>query len=79
MVEDLGRHAQSVEPRVHPRRIVGRVVGLARLGHIDHRDRLRHRRLDPDSGLDLRPRTRVRINTTYEYNTVSLAEGDVAS
>ena len=27
-------------------------------------------------GLDLRPRTGVRINTTYEYNTVSLAEGD---
>jgi hypothetical protein len=26
-------------------------------------------------GLDLRPRTGVRINTTYEYNTVALAEG----
>ena len=33
-------------------------------------------RVEYSLGLDLRPRTGVRINTTYEYNTVSLVEGD---
>ncbi len=33
-------------------------------------------RVEYSLGLDLRPRTGLRINTTYEYNTVSLVEGD---
>ena len=54
--ENVGCDAQSVEPGVHARRIVRRQRGLAVGGHIHPSNRVRHRRLDPHSGVLLRAR-----------------------
>ncbi len=49
------RDAQSAQSRLRAGRLLGRVGRLARVRHIDARDRHRHRRLDPHSGRRLRP------------------------
>ena len=53
-VATVGRDAQPLEPRLQPRRLVGRLGRRAGGRHGDPRHRLRHRRLDPYSGLVLR-------------------------
>ena len=47
-------HPQSLGPRHHAGRLLGRRLGVRRLGHRRHRPRHRHRRLHPLSGLRLR-------------------------